>query len=81
MTVKMKCSCEFENNQAVIDRIRAKGADQDPMPNPAIIDCDCGNQIIMTTLVYHCPHCRMTYGVTPCSAHDHDYIVKAGIDY
>jgi hypothetical protein len=81
MTVKMKCSCEFENNQAVIDKVRFKGAENRPMPTPAEIECECGNIISMTTLVYKCPHCQMTFGVTPCSAEDHNYIVKAGINY
>lgn len=80
-TVKSKCGCEFENNEAVIDRVRSKGAEHNSMPTPALIECECGQNIEMTTLVYQCPHCGMTYGVTPCSAEDHDYIVKAGKNY
>ncbi|HEY8364658.1 MAG TPA: hypothetical protein VIK84_03720 [Haloplasmataceae bacterium] len=76
-----KCGCEFETNQALIDKVRAKGAADNLMPTPAHIECVCGNTIIMTTLVYKCPHCKMTYGITPCSCEDHSYIVKAGIDY
>jgi Zn finger protein HypA/HybF involved in hydrogenase expression len=81
MSVKMKCSCEFETNQAVIDKIRFKNANNQLMPEPAMIECDCGHTVTMTTLVYHCPQCLMTYGVTPCSAGDHNFIVKAGINY
>ncbi len=76
-----KCGCEFENNQAVIDKVRLKGAENNPMPKTAVINCECGQTFEMTTLVCKCPNCKMTYGVTPCSAEDHDYIVKAGIDY
>ncbi len=76
-----KCGCEFDNNQAVADRVREKGVENEPMPTPAKIKCVCNQTIEMTTLLYKCPHCQMTYAVTPCSASDHDYIVKAGIDY
>jgi len=79
--VVSKCGCEFENNQAVADRVRAKGMDKHPMPTPATIECECGHTIVMDTLVYQCPHCKMTYAVTPCSCDDHRFIVKAGIDY
>ncbi|MDF2700395.1 MAG: hypothetical protein K0Q49_1953 [Haloplasmataceae bacterium] len=79
--VVSKCGCEFVSNEAVADKVRSKGAANNPMPDPAHIECVCGHHIIMDTLVYKCPHCKMTYAVTPCSAMDHDYIVKAGIDY
>lgn len=76
-----KCGCTFASNKEVADRVRKKGVENDPMPQAAIIECECGETITMTTLLYKCPHCKMTYAVTPCSADDHDYIVKAGIDY
>ncbi len=79
--VVSKCGCEFDNNQAVADKVRFKGLENNLMPTPAIIECECGHNIQMTTLVYKCPHCKLTYAVTPCSADDHDFIVKAGIDY
>lgn len=81
MSVKMKCSCEFDTNEAVIDKIRSIGAQNRPMPSIAHITCECGESIEMNTLVFQCPHCAMTYGITPCSAEDHSYIVKAGINY
>lgn len=79
--VVTKCGCEFPSNKALIDKVREKGAENDPMPVPAIIECSCGKTIEMTTLVFKCPHCKMTYGITPCSSDDHNYIVKAGINY
>lgn len=79
--VVSKCGCEFESNKAVADKVRFKGAADNPMPTPATIECECGKVITMDTLVYQCPHCQMTYAITPCSAEDHDYIVKAGIGY
>lgn len=81
MAVKMKCSCEFETNEAVIDKVRAIGADSRPMPTPAEIECDCGDIITMDTLVFQCPNCSTTYGVTPCSAANHEFIVKAAKGY
>lgn len=79
--VVSKCGYEFESNNAVCDKVRSKGCENDPMPTAATIECVCGDTILMTTLVYQCPHCKMTYAVTPCSADDHDYIVKVGINY
>jgi hypothetical protein len=76
-----KCGCEFSTNQSLVDKVRELAAQDKQMSNPALIDCECGKQIEMTTLVYKCPHCKMTYAVTPCSADDHNFIVKAGIDY
>lgn len=35
----------------------------------------------MTTFVDKCPHCNMTYGVTPCSQSDAANIKEAGINY
>jgi hypothetical protein len=80
-TVKSKCGCEFPSNKHVADKVRLKGAANQAMPTSAEIECECGNMIVMDTLVYKCPHCKMTYAVTPCSADDHSFIVKAGIDY
>jgi len=79
--VVTKCGCEFASNQEIADKVRTKGAESNLMPKTAIIECECGKTIKMTTLVFKCPHCKMTYAVTPCSSDDHDYIVKAGIDY
>ncbi|HAX73237.1 MAG TPA: hypothetical protein DCY20_06910 [Firmicutes bacterium] len=77
----MKCGCEFENGQAVADKVRMKGMADRPMPTPATIKCSCGNTYTKTILVDQCPACHMTYAVTPCSADEHKYIVPAGINY
>lgn len=79
--VVSKCGCEFENMRAVADKVLAKGVANDPIPKTATSECVCAQTIEMTTLLFKCPHCKMTYAVTPCSAEDHNYIVTAGIDY
>lgn len=41
----------------------------------------CGNIFIMKTIIDKCPHCEMTYGVTPCSSRNKENVVAAGIRY
>lgn len=77
----MKCGCEFENGQAVADKVRMKGFADREMPQVTTIDCSCGQSYQKTKLIDQCPHCQMTYAVTPCSADDPQYIVPAGINY
>ena len=79
--ISMKCGCEFENGQAVADKVRMKGFADREMPHPATINCSCGETYTKTKLIDNCPNCKMTYAVTPCSADDHKYIVPAGINY
>ncbi len=79
--ITMKCGCEFTNGQAVADKVRFKNMADAPMPEPATIECSCNNTYVKTKLVDQCPHCKMTYAVTPCSASEHKYICPAGIDY
>lgn len=45
------------------------------------INCSCGQTFTMEILVDRCPHCNMTYGVTPCSQGDVNNIKAAGINY
>ena len=45
------------------------------------IDCSCGNIFTMKTIIDKCPHCEMTYGVTPCSSRNKENVVAAGIRY
>ncbi|EFF64743.1 conserved hypothetical protein [Turicibacter sanguinis PC909] len=79
--ISMKCGCEFENGQAVADKVRMKGFADKEMPTPATINCSCGETYTKLKLVDQCPNCNMTYAVTPCSADDHQYIVPAGLNY
>ena len=37
--ISMKCGCEFENGQAVADKVRMKGFADKEMPTPATINC------------------------------------------
>ena len=41
----------------------------------------CGNIFTMKTIIDKCPHCEMTYGVTPCSSRNKENVVAAGIRY
>ena len=68
--ISMKCGCEFENGQAVADKVRMKGFADREMPQPATINCSCGETYTKTKLIDNCPNCKMTYAVTPCSADD-----------
>lgn len=79
--ISMKCGCEFENGQAVADKVRMKGFADNPMPTPATINCSCGKTYTKLKLIDNCPNCGMTYAVTPCSADEHKYIVPAGLNY
>ncbi len=77
----MKCGCEFKNGQAVADKVRMKGFADREMPQITTVNCSCGQSYQKTKLIDQCPHCQMTYAVTPCSADDPQYIVPAGINY
>ena len=79
--ISMKCGCKFENGQAVADKVRMKGAANNPMPQETLVACTCGETYSKTKLVDQCPNCHMTYAITPCSATDPQYIVAAGINY
>jgi len=81
MSISMKCGCTFENGQAVADKVRRKGAADQPMPQETKMTCTCGTTYSKKVLIDQCPNCKMTYVVTPCSATNPKYIVPAGIDY
>ena len=80
-TVVMKDGCEFESGMAVADRVREKGLGDAPMPQETFVECDCGKKYEKKVLIDKCPHCGMTYVISPCSADSPEYIVPAGIDY
>ncbi len=77
----MSCSCTFETNEAVIDRVREKGMDKDLLPSPFKIECVCGNEFEMTTHVDNCPECNMVFGVTPCRSEDIENVVMSKVGY
>ena len=72
----MSCGCSNLGNdgKAVVDLVRSKR-------NAYEINCSCGQTFTMEILVDRCPHCNMTYGVTPCSQGDVNNIKAAGINY
>lgn len=78
----MSCGCSGnKDGKSVVDLVRSKGKADLPLKTPYIINCSCGKEFEMKTLVDKCPHCEMTYGVTPCSQADKDNIQAADIKY
>lgn len=79
----MSCGCSGldKNGKAVVDLVRSKGKDSMELRIKHEIECSCGNTFIMNTLVDKCPHCHMTYGVTPCSSMNKENVLAADIDY
>lgn len=80
----MSCGCASMNKKdgkVVVDLVRSKGKADFPISIQHEIECSCGKSFTMKTLVDKCPHCNMTYGVTPCSSRDKENVVAAGINY
>lgn len=79
----MSCGCSTLGNdgKAIVDLVRSKGKDTFQLKTPYEIECSCGNTFSMVTIIDKCPHCNMTYGVTPCSSHDKNNIKPAGMNY
>lgn len=42
-------SCTFEDNQAVLDKVRKKGFSDQMMDFNYELECSCGEQIVMNT--------------------------------
>ena len=79
----MSCGCSTlsNNGKAIVDLVRSKGKADMPLRSAYDIECSCGKTFTMEKLVDKCPHCSMTYGVTPCSQGDKNNIKAAGINY
>jgi hypothetical protein len=79
----MSCGCSNlgDDGKGTVDLVRSKGKADLPLREPHNIDCSCGQTFTMEKLVDNCPHCNMTYGVTPCSQSDKNNIKAAGIGY
>ncbi|GAA0126602.1 hypothetical protein UT300019_25050 [Clostridium sp. CTA-19] len=79
----MSCGCTGleKDGKAIVDLVRSKEKGTLRMRVEHEIQCSCGNTFIMTTHVDKCPHCNMTYGVTPCSSMNKENILAAGINY
>lgn len=79
----MSCNCGTNklDGKAIVDLVREKGKDNMNLSTPHEIECSCGQKFVMNTFVDVCPHCNMTYGVTPCSQHNKENIKSAGINY
>lgn len=68
-------ACTFENNKAVLDKVREKGFSNDKMDFEYEIDCECGNSVTMNTFETKCENCGGIYTVTPCSQDSIDNVV------
>lgn len=78
----MACNCSTNlDGKAVVDLVRSKGKADMALRASHTIECSCGQSFAMETCVDNCPHCGMTYGVTPCSQDDVSKIQSAGINY
>ncbi|MBB5021157.1 hypothetical protein [Desulfurispira natronophila] len=76
------CSAQFDNGAQVVDKLRMMGFEQQHLPLAVAYTCvSCQADFTMETLMSHCPQCGMTYGVTPCHAHDPTNILAAGVNY
>lgn len=73
------CSGVFEDGKQVQNKLRMMGFYDQLMPFPATFKCkECGEEIVMNTFEYECPHCTMVYAVTPCHAFDVENILPVG---
>ena len=79
----MSCGCgtHSKDGPAIVDRVREKGKADEKLTAPHLITCSCGTEFLMETFVSVCPHCKMTYGVTPCSQSDKNNVKAADINY
>jgi hypothetical protein len=75
------CSGSFESGKQVVDKVRSMGFDQQFMPVPLRMACDCGHTFDMEKFVDECPICHMVFGVTPCHAFDAEHVLSAGANY
>lgn len=60
-------SCTFENNQAILNKVREKGFSNDKLNNPYTLQCECGSTVKMETFETECSNCKGIFVVTPCS--------------
>ena len=75
------CAPDLNNGKAIVNKVRQVGVGPGLLETPHFVECECGETFPMTHFEESCPSCNMTYGVTPCSAHDKNNIRPAGIGY
>lgn len=68
-------SCTFENNRAVLDKVREKGFSNDKMDYSYTLECECSTIVEMTTFETECQSCKGIFVVTPCSQDSKENIV------
>ncbi len=79
----MACGCNTikDDGRKIVDLVRSKGFENNAPLGDLQIECTCGTNFKMETLVFNCPNCNMTYGVTPCSSSKIESVAQAGIAY
>lgn len=68
-------NCKFEDNNAVLAKVREKGFSNDMMDNSYTLKCQCGEIVEMKTFETVCPNCNGIFVVTPCSQDSIDNVV------
>lgn len=69
-------NCTFENEQAIVDKVRAMGFENKETEIAHQIDCECGATFAMETCLVMCSSCQTVYAVTPCHSGDRVFIAK-----
>lgn len=78
----MSCGCsKLEDGKVIVDHVKSKGKHNQIPKAPLQIPCECGEVFTLEKVIMNCPHCGMTYGVTPCSSDDINKVKPAGIRY
>ncbi|WP_040203503.1 hypothetical protein [Neobacillus jeddahensis] len=79
----MSCGCteRLQDGKDVVDHVKSKGKADFAPAVAHEIHCECGTTFILETIIMNCPHCEMTYAVTPCGSDDVNNVKAAGIKY
>ena len=73
------CSANFENGLQILNKVRAMGFSNFPLPVALTIECQgCSGSFQMLAFETACPHCGLIHAVTPCHAFDAENVVSSG---
>ena len=73
------CAGSFGSGRDVVNKLRAMGFSQHPMPAALQLRCHhCREPMVMQTFEHRCEHCGAVHGVTPCHAHGAEFVQCAG---
>jgi len=75
-----ECSGNLESGKQIVDKIRMMGFNKMSLPVAFEPNCkNCGYLFQIKMMDAVCPSCGMVYGVTPCHAHNVDFVRAAGV--